>query len=192
MPTKTEHDCNCLNVKPNYAHWDQQPDYSLSVAAYLCCDLEPPRDIRNALHPSCVTEMERRLGDEAKPQKREFPKEKLFMRIPDFEYILTRENLEKWAEEKGIQERIPFLFHDYRKAGKDNKDSCDLSERQDKTMLKILGALLQVKYGAGIIEDLSLNRSQKVGTIHKDVTKFIEIDVDTLRKYLKRIPCYFK
>lgn len=45
--------------KPDYDFWEKQPRYTLSEAAYLCCDFEPERLTRDT--PQKVRAMEQRL-----------------------------------------------------------------------------------------------------------------------------------
>jgi hypothetical protein len=104
-------------VKPEYAHWDRQPEYVLTDAAQLCCDNEPQPWARETISPK-VEAMARRIKVEltacrdtsqtfyspsyggGKPLPIHVPGEQFYKRV----------DLREWAERTGQRAAMPFLF----------------------------------------------------------------------------------
>lgn len=120
--------------KPDYDFWEKQPRYTLSEAAYLCCDIEPepepeqeqeqlPRDI-----PQKVRAMAARLLREVSfwvtgyshfrivrilpPQDPDVDSDlsKLWRKNTPGKRLFKREDLRSWAMETGQRDLMPFLF----------------------------------------------------------------------------------
>lgn len=111
-----------MSGTPDYDYWDQFAEYPLHVAAFLCCDLEPPENadslatlakLPNVMQmqadlkayglgtvgyaPGIIT-----INHDGKPRVLRFNKEAKF--------TIRRDRLRKWAEEMGFRKRMPFLF----------------------------------------------------------------------------------
>ncbi|WP_295449644.1 hypothetical protein [uncultured Thiodictyon sp.] len=86
-------------MKPDYAFWDQQPEYVTHDAAFLCCDRNPPQgiDFKDADY--------RKLEVIAARLKREVP-----CRDVGKSVYFQRSDLRDWAESTGQRSAMPFLF----------------------------------------------------------------------------------
>lgn len=166
-------------MKPDYSLWDVRPGYTLSIACWLCCDLEPQNATPASPTPPKVRDM-RAL---------------LLRGFPSRQY--TRGGLREWAERTGQREVMPFLFPedrtDAQMSGKPEPAPKAhpklLSEREERWALEILAAVIEVKYGSGTVASLKQDRSPKTAMIARDVQKhFSARDDDSIRKYLKRLP----
>ncbi len=173
-------------AKPDYAFWAAQPEYSVYVAAYLCCDSEPDDVTHDRMLPAKVRAMKNRLMAEVPYRENPF--------VFGIEYI-QQVVLRQWAEATGQRAAMPFLFpEDWEPEGPAKRtdpkaiEPGQVSERQEPSVLKILGAALQVVYGDDILADLAAKKSQRFGEVYKDIRGKIPINEGTLREYVKKIP----
>lgn len=104
-------------MKPEYAHWDRQPEYVLTDAAQLCCDHEPQPWARGTISPK-VEAMARRIQAELKACRDTSITfyspgygggARLPIRAPGDQYY-QRADLREWAERMGQRAAMPFLF----------------------------------------------------------------------------------
>lgn len=112
--------------KPDYAHWGAQPEYSLSDAAWLCCDLEPETPTREKPLPRRVSAMYARLDKEVShtPSERKtfhqgWLNGEVHTRTQRITPYVRRDNLRQWAERTGQRGAMPFLFPEDRDTGED-------------------------------------------------------------------------
>lgn len=190
-------------VKPDYDYWAAQPEFSRIDAAFLCCDLEPEAVKRGEFGPPKVAAMYRRIADELPNRPTGWNGLTLAggrggaVTIGGDSYV-SREDLRQWAEATGQRAAIPFLFPEdwgpaapaKRTTRTDPKaiEPGQVTKREEPSVLKILGAVLQVAYGDDILADLAATRSQRFGEVYKDIRGKMPISEDNLREYVKRIP----
>ena len=187
-------------AKPEYAHWARQPEYSLDHASWLCCDLEPEAPKRGVFPSPRVKAMYDRLKGEVShsPAVKEGVKQGNFGPIRTRQFLtpkVSREALRQWAEATGQRAAMPFLFpEDWEPEAPAKRtdpkaiEPGQVSEREESSVLEILGAIIKAKYGPDFVPDLVSDHSTKIGIIQRDVEKSMSIDPKTLRKYLKRLP----
>ena len=108
---------------------------------------------------------------------------------------MARGFLRDWAEVTGQRAAMPFLFPEdwepeapAKRTDPKTIEPGQVTEREEPSVLKILGAALQVAYGDGILADLVAKRSERFTEVYTDIRDRMPISEDTLRKYLKRIP----
>jgi hypothetical protein len=102
----------------------------------------------------------------------------------------------RWAELKGYPVPEPLQPLLATVSARDpnprvRESSEDLSDREEGTVLKILAALIEVRYGPGTVEDVAVQppkKSARFGIVLDDVNKYFEMSDPTLRKYLKKLP----
>ena len=191
---------------PNYAFWDLQDEFSPLHAAALCCDLEPENwtnNVNNNPVPVPVRVKEKQLREEVTLRVTRVMRRKMVFFDPShyphglrdreprslFEEVekdprYFRMDLRAWAEGKGL--RPPFLFPEDRK--KPSTPAEPYSDKEEKKLLEILSALLRTCYGGDVVEDLLSGKSSRFGEVYADISRRIDIDEKTLRKYLKRLP----
>lgn len=173
-------------AKPDYGFWAAQPEYSVYVAAYLCCDREPDNVTRDRELPIVALAMKNRLLAEVPYRQNSL----------DFGYEYIRQaDLREWAEATGQRGAMPFLFpEDWEPEAPAKRtdpkaiEPGQVSEREEPGVLKVLGTALQLYYGDDILEDLTAHRSKRFQEVYQDIRAKLPIDEDTLRKYFKRIP----
>lgn len=147
--------------KPDYDFWEKQPRYTLSEAAYLCCDFEPepepeqeqfPRDTRQK-----VCAMAERLLREVEfcvtggssirlvrilPSHGDDVDSKLFRRGTPGKRLFKREDLRSWAIKTEQRQLMPFLFPEERV--QDNTKESQLRSDSKEALLYIIGLLAHV------------------------------------------------
>ena len=177
--------------KPDYDFWAAQPLYSRINAAFLCCDLEPEDTPEGGYGPPKVAAMYARLGGHRKP----LAKGDIWKIPGGKDYLMARGFLREWAEVTGQRPAMPFLFPEdwepeapAKRTDPKTIEPGQVTEREEPSVLKILGAALQVAYGDGILADLVAKRSERFTEVYTDIRDRMPISEDTLRKYLKRIP----
>lgn len=126
-------------MKLDYAFWDQQPEYELTVAACLCCDVEPhrwaPADI-----PAKVLAMAKRIQVEIEPSRDTsetfyFPSYGSNVPIPidrPGEQFYSREDLRQWSEMTGQRGAMPFLFPEDRAQAEHDKATRFSTKTEDR------------------------------------------------------------
>jgi hypothetical protein len=136
-----------MEAKPDYDHWDQEREFTLRVAAWLCCDWEPRKETRDNPLPIRVSELERQLWRDGvliddtsrrapaafqlDPRNGFVPIANSFTRIIPGEKYVSRSALNEWAERTG--RRPPFLYPDER----DNRKPKEWGFAHDTELLKI-------------------------------------------------------
>ena len=183
-------------AKPDYAFWAAQPEYTLRDAAFLCCDLEPEnpsnRDYQESPRVAAMfSRIEREIPNRP-------PAEDAFLHgpAPGWSHLVSREALRAWAEDTGQRAVMPFLFPEdwepeapAKRTDPKTIEPGQVTEREEPSVLEILGAIIKAKYGPDFVPDLVSDRSTKIGIIQRDVERYIpSIDPKTLRKYMKRLP----
>lgn len=134
--------------KPDYAHWGAQPEYSLSDAAWLCCDLEPETPTRENPLPRRVSAMYARLDKEVShtPSERKtfhqgWLNGEVHTRTQRITPYVRRDNLRQWAERTGQRGAMPFLFPEDWDTGAEDFETESLRADGKETMLFLIGML---------------------------------------------------
>lgn len=122
-------------AKPDYAFWAAQPEYSLTNASWLCCDMEPETTTRDNPEPPRVRSMYLRLDREVAHTPSSWIEtvvtgpawgtfEDTVRRITHYETpFVLRVALKEWAEATGQRAAMPFLFTEDLAAGDPGEDS---------------------------------------------------------------------
>ncbi len=158
-------------MKLDYAFWDKQPEYELTVAACLCCDIEPhrwaPADI-----PAKVLAVAYRIQVEIEPSRDTsetfyFPSYGSNVPIPIHrrgEQFYSREDLRQWSESTGQRGAMPFLFpedrdpagHDkatrFSTKTKDRPDTPDHPDTSQSTPVDPRDIVVAVRVDDGMVD----------------------------------------
>ena len=163
--------------KPDYEHWDAQPEYYRDDAAALCCDLEPePWNLKTNPTPRRVSAMALRL-------QREVPSEDTTRRGTEYntstrEYygivtskhrLFRRANLRQWAEATGQRALMPFLFPEDREP-EEAAEAPPMRADSREALLLLIGLLAHALAEKGG-PDLKTDRGPKQAGIIRELRK---------------------
>ena len=161
--------------KPDYVYWDAQPQYSLTHAAALCCDLEPENWTVKDPAPPRVSAMRTRLVREV-PYKdatrntshwNDITHEHYTRRIPGDKFF-ERDALRQWAEKTGQRALMPFLFPEDREP--EGAESPAMRADTRESLLLLIGLLSHALAEKGG-PDLKTTKGPKQAGIIRELRK---------------------
>ncbi len=107
--------------------------------------------------------------------------------LPAWREFVYRKDLDALATELGEPDAFKLPDRAITTKSKAPRADDEVSPREEPSLLKVLAAVIDAKYGSEVLTGLADERSTKTGMIIKDVEVRTGQDPKTIRQYLKRL-----